>query len=82
MLQPRTASFPLPAVKSSGSSCPEWQWLRVLEQEVREGALRQHHPSQSHADSGGSSLTARLSLIPASSAEEGRKSLVVFTHGQ
>lgn len=42
----------------------EWQWLRVLEQEVGEGALRQHHPSQSHADSNGSGLPARLSLIP------------------
>lgn len=40
----------------------EWQWLRVLEQELGEGALRQHQPSQSHADSSGSN--ARLSSIP------------------
>lgn len=52
------------------------------EQEVGEGALRQHHPSQSHADSGGSDLTARLSLIPASSAEQGRNNLMVFTREQ
>lgn len=41
----------------------------MLEQEVGEGALRQHHPSQSHADPAGSALPARLSLIP----EEGRE---------
>lgn len=59
-----------------------WQRLHVLEQEVGEGALRQHHPSQSPTDSGSSGFAAGLSLIPASPAEQGRKSLMVFTRGQ